>query len=477
MDFFDSFEDLFPEGALDNVLAESEGDEARGEGEENRRIWSVSELLFHINTIFDMEFGTVWLEGEVGQVSLPPSGHCYFSLKDEKGCIKSVCFRSNQVTSARHIKEGAKILCLARLNVYQARGTLQAVVEHVEPWGEGLLRIEFERLKRRLADQGLFDDSCKKEIPSWPKKIFVITSPAGAAIRDFLKTARAKFPPARIILVPSLVQGDDAPNRLIDAIDIAEESAGPEDVIVLTRGGGSIEDLWAFNSERLARRIFDCKVPVVSAIGHEVDFTICDFVADKRAATPTAAAELVCPSRVELRDRLQRQVTMLAAATNHALLRASHRLNLLRSGVRHPYGRVIEQRLRLDDMQRRLISSVTELSSRKTRLFSNLFARLKAVSPESAVGMKKGRVHQLYYRIKGLMLSKIHAERTRLLTVLSCLEREDPKGCLKKGFAVVLDQQTGRIVTQADQVTIGHFVTVILANGQLECQVRSKKEG
>jgi len=475
MDFFDSLDDLFPKGALDNVLGDSESETENGT--EDRRIWSVSELLSHINTIFDLEFGTIWLEGEVGQVSVPPSGHCYFSLKDGKACLKSVCFRSKQTTFARHIKEGAKVLCLARVNVYQSRGDLQVIVEYVEPWGEGILKVEFERLKKRLANQGLFDESRKKEIPSWPRKIFVVTSPAGAAIRDFLETAKAKFPPAHIILVPSLVQGNDAPDRLIEAIDLIEEYATPKDVIVLTRGGGSIEDLWAFNSEALAKRIYECTIPVVSAVGHEVDFTICDFVADKRAATPTAAAELVCPSYNELKDRLDSQIAMLKSAINHVFLEAVHRLNLLRSGLRHPYSIVIEQKLKLDDIQRRLISVAADLFSNKSKVLSQFSAKLLMENPEALIALKKSKLHGLEYRLKEHMLFKIHTEKEKLVTIHSYLEGTDPRNCLRKGFAMVFDQQTDRLITSVDQVVTGQLLSVILTNGQFDCRVKSKKDG
>ncbi len=473
MDLFDSLDDLFPKGALDDVFPRQKSEKSNEKAK--RRIWEVSELLSHINTLFDLEFGTLWIEGEVGQVSRPPSGHCYFSLKDEKGCIKSVCFRANQASFAGHIKEGNKILCFARVNVYQARGDLQIIVDHVEPWGEGRLRLEFENLKKKLEEKGLFSDKYKKDIPKWPRRIFVITSLTGAALRDFIKTARSKFPPAKITIVPSMVQGAEAPSQLIEAIGVAEKCAITGDVIVITRGGGSIEDLWAFNDEALAQRIFDCKVPVVSAVGHEVDFTICDFVADIRAATPTAAAELVCPSCDELMARLNRTTSTLISAIKHIMLRSNHELHLLNSRMKHPFNVLVEQKLRLDDIQRRMFDTVSRLFSHKDQRISWLSNRLIMGSPEVMLGIKREKLNEIVYKIKDALLTKLHEKKGRFLQVDSRLKATNPTACLEHGFALVFDS-SGKIITNSNSVKVGQNIIIRLSKGTLECMVKSKKK-
>ncbi|NPA93873.1 MAG: exodeoxyribonuclease VII large subunit, partial [Thermodesulfobacteria bacterium] len=416
MDFSDSFDDLFPKGALKGILDEGEPPEGEGEfsGQDERRIWSVSEFIFHINSLLDLEYGVIWIEGEVGQVSVPPSGHYYFTLKDDSSCIKSVCFKGRQGESRRFIEEGAHVLCLARPNVYKARGDLQMIVEHVEPWGLGRLRLEFERLKERLAHEGLFEEENKKDIPQWPRRIFVITSPTGAAFRDFVKTARSKFPSARIYLVPSSVQGSEAPRQLIRAIDIAEEYAKDGDVIVLTRGGGSMEDLWAFNDEELARRIFRCGVPVVSAVGHEVDFTICDFVSDVRAATPTAAAHLVCPSLAELEEALCSVRGRLARAMKHVIMAKRHRTSLLAAKLKHPRGVLIEQRLRVDDMQRRLLSAVSQSVSSRANVLAGIKARLAMNSPGFRVEKLRSLLERTIFKAKDEILANLRHKKDLL---------------------------------------------------------------
>ncbi len=477
MDFPDSFDDLFPKGALKDVIfREMETEEGVAPLKE-RRVWSVSELLFHINSLLDLEYGSIWVEGEVGGVSLPPSGHCFFTLKDEKGCLKSVCFKGSHAGSAGHIREGTRILCHARVNVYQARGDLQIIVDHVEPWGEGRLKIEFERLRERLNSAGLFDREKKKDLPAWPGTIFVITSPSGAAFRDFVKTARSKFPPARIVLVPSSVQGSDAPRAILQAIDMAEEAAGDSDVIVLTRGGGSMEDLWAFNDEVIAMRIHECRVPVVSGVGHEVDFTICDFVADRRAATPTAAAELVCPSSSMMAERVTAAVSRLKNSIMRLLAENRHRLSVAASRLKHPAGILIDQKLQLDDTQRKMAAAMNMSLSRKEQHMSVLRSMIAANSPTMKIDASRSVLEHVTCRMKDLSRSRLLFHKGRFLEVDSRLIAADPGHCIKKGFALVFEVSTGKVVTDAATVTEGEEVEVRLKKGSVLCRVAQVRMG
>ncbi len=476
MDFSDSFDDLFPKDALKGILHDNEDDLQDDDLHEERKVWSVSELLFHINCLLDVEYGTIWIEGEVGRVSVPPSGHYFFNLKDDRSCVKSVCFKKNQGDVAGYIKEGSRILCLARVNVYQARGDLQIIVEHVEPWGAGRLKLEFERLKERLQNEGLFDQRHKKALPTWPQKIFLITSPSGAAFKDFVKTAKKKFPPARITLVPSLVQGDEAPKGLMAALDIAEAVAKEGDVIVLTRGGGSIEDLWAFNDESLARRIFACKVPVVSAIGHEVDFTICDLVADVRAPTPTAAADIVCPSSRSLSDELLAIRNRLSKEVSHLILLRRHALDLTASRLRHPANRLIEQRLRLSDIERRLSGAMTGVLSQKADAISHLRNQLLTKGPQNRLSRLSYMLQQVSFRLKGCMSSYLYAKKEQFFQLEARLRSSDPNLCKKKGFALLRCPVTKRPISSVTMVEKGQDLSVELKDGHLACKVLEIKK-
>ncbi len=476
MDFSDSFDDLFPKDALNGILHDKEDEHRDDDLREPRKVWSISELLFHINCLLDMEFGTIWIEGEVGRVSVPPSGHYFFNLKDDRSCVKSVCFKKTQGDVAGYIREGAKILCLGRVNVYQARGDLQIIVEHVEPWGAGRLKLEFEKLKEKLRTEGLFDQRQKKTLPAWPQKIFLITSPSGAAFKDFVKTAKKRFPPVRITLVPSLVQGDEAAKELMAALDLAEAVATEGDVIVLTRGGGSIEDLWAFNDESLARRIFACKVPVVSAIGHEVDFTICDMVADVRAPTPTAAADIVCPSSRSLSEELLAIRNRLAKGLSHLILSRRHALHLTASRLRHPANRLIEQRLRLNDIERRLSGAITGVLSQKAEAISHLKTQLVTKGPQNRLSAHSYMLQQISFRLKGCMSSYLYAKKEKFFQLEARLRSSDPNLYKKKGFALLRCPVTNRLISSVDMVKKGQDLSVELKDGRLACKVLEIKK-
>ena len=454
--------------------------DAPAEPLESEEIWTVSRLISQLNLILDMEFSSIKVVGEVSGVNIPRSGHAYFTLKDDQGQLSAVMFRAKASKAAELIKEGSAILCSGSLNVYRARGTLQLVVDGIRAWGEGALKAAFEELKRRLLKEGLFDQETKKRLPFHPRRIFVITSPTGAAFRDFLKAAAQGVAPEQIILCPSLVQGQEAPEQLINALDLAESQAEPEDVIVLTRGGGSLEDLWAFNHEALARRIHACRIPVVSAVGHEVDFTIADFVADVRAPTPTAAAHLVLPPRQELKAELAKLVSRAESAFSDLLLRKRHRLRLLEAGLRDPRHALTEGRLRLDELSGRLAAAAAAAVGAKATLLERLRAALFLSSPGSRLADLRQGLHRLLHRQEMALSRTMHEKALLLSDAASRLQAASPLSCLERGFSIVYRLPPGRkhkrkeVVSSAHQVSTGDLLEVRPREGRLLCRVEER---
>lgn len=467
----DSFDSLFPPGALKGVIAHeaSESLKARS-APEDRKVWQVSELLEHLNDILYLEYGKVWIEGEVSSLSIPPSGHHYFTLKDDAACLRSVLFKNQARLLNFTVSEGQKILCLGRLNIYGPRGDLQVIAETLEPWGEGRLRIALEKLKKRLAAEGLFDLEKKKDLPRCPENIFVISSPTGAALRDFIKTAGDRFPCAVIKVCPSSVQGESAPEELVDAIDLAESLAGTNDIIVITRGGGSLEDLWAFNDEKVVRRIHVCKVPIISAVGHEVDFTLCDLAADVRAATPTAAAHVALPSTQELMQEAASFETRLLKAFEHRLFYLRQQLASLALMLKDPRRSITEKRLRLDDIERRIVSSIRYMMDACSERNRFLYQRLLGNSPSRIVDAETKRLESLGSRLSNSISSVLNGKRSMFNALTGKLEAVSPLACLARGYSLVYDAE-GCLVRCASDVKIHDRIRIVPEKGEIICEV------
>ncbi|MCK4533986.1 MAG: exodeoxyribonuclease VII large subunit [Syntrophobacterales bacterium] len=317
-----------------------------------KAVLTVTELTGVIKDFLESGFDIIWVTGEISNLRRPASGHVYFTLKDEGSQIRVVAFRSAASRIGFDLEDGMKIVCRGRLNVYSARGEYQLIIDAAEPKGLGALQMAFEQLKERLGKEGLFDPSRKKDIPFLPGKIGVVTSPSGAAIRDILNITGRRFPSVDIIIAPAAVQGAEAPTEICDAI--SDLNSIGADVIIVTRGGGSLEDLFCFNDERVARAIYSSKIPVISAVGHEIDFTIADFVADLRAPTPSAAAELVVPDRNALIERIRRLKAQLINAHGVSLRGLENRLDFVVGGLRDPRGQISDLRMGLDDWYARL---------------------------------------------------------------------------------------------------------------------------
>ena len=469
----DSIKDLFPPSALEGVVSP---DINREFPPSARHIWQVSDLLARIQDQLDLDFDILWVEGEISNLRQPSSGHCYFTLKDNRAQIKAVLFKFQAARFPFELEDGQYVICFGRLNIYTGRGDLQLVVETVEPKGEGALQLAFEQLKARLAKEGLFSSEYKLPLPLLPQSVFVITSPAGAAIHDFIRNARERYPGASIVLCPTSVQGEGASREIIDALKIAQHVAEKGDIILLTRGGGSLEDLWAFNDETLAREIFNCTIPVVSAVGHEVDFTISDFVADHRAATPTAAAQLLFPRREELMDRITILTRRMILSIHNRLKTNQQGVQLLRHQLKDPRKKLVEQRLRQDDLYARLLRAMQEKIGFWSHEYLNLRERLVVHEPGRQLDLAKAEFCSLLRRL--VRAGSISVERRRhcLATLSGKLNAVSPLAVLARGYSLVYQTSSGKLVRRAEQVTEGDSLLIRSEKGAILCKVLSTEK-
>ena len=409
----------------------------------------------------------VWIEGELSNVSRPASGHIYFTLKDANAQVRCAMFRMAASRLRFRPADGMHVLMRAKVGLYEARGEFQLVADHMEPAGEGALQREFEQLKARLGAEGLFDAERKRPLPDFPKRIGVITSPSGAAVRDVLSVMGRRFPLAEVDVLPVPVQGREAPPAIAAMLRSASAS-GRYDVLLVTRGGGSLEDLWAFNNENVARAIHASDVPVVSAVGHEVDFTIADFVADLRAATPSAAAELLVPDGADLERRLdrlrQRMATLMARRLQAAAQRADHwqaRLNAQR-----PQARLARDAQRLEALRRRLHMSIGQANALRRARLERLQARLAARHPRLRLDPSRARLAELRQRMSSAIGRRLERERARVAQQGRTLHAVSPLATLERGYAIVFDERDA-IVRRAADVAVGERVRVMLGEGEL----------
>lgn len=435
-----------------------------------KSILTVTELTNEIKLLIESSFDVLWVEGEISNLSRPRSGHLYFALKDENSQIRAVIFRRYSMTSGFDLEDGLRVVCRARLGVYQPRGEYQLIVDTIEPRGVGALQLAFEQLKARLQQEGLFDQSHKKPIPFLPFRVGIITSPTGAAVRDILNITGRRFPSVDILIAPVTVQGTDAPLEIIRAI--ADLNSIPDiDVIILARGGGSLEDLAPFNDEGVARAIYSSRIPIVSAVGHEVDFTIADFVADLRAPTPSAAAELVVPimcDLVELLDNLSSRMIRSNRALRSML---EEKVSLFRERLRDPRRKIADMRIRLDDITCRLATAATyKLGAGKNNL-RNLKGRLMHENPMTKVGdcllslgnLKKNLVAGLRHFLGSLKM--------RVESDISMLDMLSPLSVLKRGYAIVRRLPEGGIIRESSAIDVDDDISVKVSSGSFNARI------
>lgn len=431
---------------------------------------TVSELTRSIRGVLETQFGFVTVVGEVSNLRKPYSGHLYFTLKDAEAQIRVVLFKQQQ----RYLKElpvdGREVLCRGRISVYPLRGEYQIIADMVEPLGAGALQVAFERLKEKLADEGLFAGHHKKALPFLPETIFLVTSPRGAALHDFLRVAGSRFPSVPIVIVPVRVQGEGAAAEMKEAIELLNREA-PEGIIVLCRGGGSLEDLWAFNEEILARAIFASRLPVVSAVGHEVDFTIADFVADHRSSTPTAAAKDILPDGQILKQQVDGHSERLAAAMKRKVENLDQQITLLRHRLGDPGGVLNHFRLLLDRSQLALAAAMTAILHQKEDRLARLDHILAGHNPVQKLALHRQRLVELEKRLVLFAGLRLERKRRALEKTAALLDAVSPLAILGRGFAVVRRHPDGRIIRSAAQVGLGDALDIRLHEGELRATV------
>ena len=421
--------------------------------------------------LLDRGFPSLWLEAEISNFARPSSGHWYFSLKDAGAQLRCAMFRQRNLLSAVTPRDGQKVLVRGRISLYEPRGDYQLIVDHLEDAGQGALKREFDRLKAKLAAEGLFAPERKRALPRLPRRIGVITSPTGAAVRDILHVLKRRFPAIPVLIYPVPVQGAQAAPEIIAALHTATQRAEC-DVLILGRGGGSLEDLWAFNDEALARSIVACTIPIVSAIGHEVDFTIADFVADVRAPTPSAAAEIVVPDAGEFVKSFQATALRLRQLIGRRLAELGRALEYLRrrAALVSPAARLAQQSQRLDDLEQRLIRALRQsLTSRKADLLEHQ-GRLWRMSPAARLRQNQAQYGALLARLQAAGFAKLASAKNRLAPLVRTLNAVSPLATLERGYAIV-ELAGGAIVHSAAQVEPGDVILARLAHGQIRAKV------
>ena len=440
-----------------------------------REVYSVSRLNREVRTLLERALRVVWVEGELSNFSQPASGHWYFSLKDRDAQLRCAMFRMKNVLVGFTPREGAQLLVRGRISVYEARGEYQLIVEHLEEAGLGALKRNFERLKAKLAAEGLFALERKRSLPRFPRRVGVITSPTGAALHDILKILARRYPPAAVLVYPTAVQGAAAVPALVAALTTA--SARREcDVLILARGGGSLEDLWAFNDERVARAIHACALPVVTGVGHEIDFSIADFVADARAPTPSAAAELVVPDRLACLEAIARAAQRLSGGVRRELRVGSTRLEAARRRLSlvHPGVRLQQRMQRLDDLMRRLAAAARAGLHQDARRLAHSHARLLGRSPLRLLSEQRAAHQALQARLDRAVSEQLSRAAHRLALAQRALDAVSPLATLTRGFAIVT-RADGTLLTDAAAVGDGDDIEARLARGTLVARVTGRK--
>ncbi len=432
-------------------------------------IYRVCELNRAVRQLLEENFTTIWVEGEISNLKRPASGHLYFSLKDEYAQVRCAMFRMRNNQLGFTPKDGMHVLIRAKVSVYEDRGDYQLIVEYLEETGDGLLRRKFEELKQRLANAGLFDTAHKQVVPEFPHQIGVITSATGAAIRDILHVLKRRCPNIPVIIYPTPVQGNDAAPQIVSALKIANQRKEC-DVLIVARGGGSLEDLWPFNEEIVAHAIFASKIPIISGVGHEIDFTIADFVADVRAPTPSAAAELVSPDRKEWLQKISQAFARLRQIMQVELRHHKTFLYGLSQRLQHPGQRLLDQTQRLDYLERNLLQAQFNLLRHKQFEFTQLFSKLQRFEPSHQLNQLQQQQQNLTQRLQLVMQQQLKTQQQQLIYVARALDAVSPLNTLQRGYAIV--KKNGKILQNASQVKLGDAIDVRLAEGELSAIVQ-----
>ena len=441
-----------------------------------KTILTVSRLTALLRGVLEENFEQLWLQGEVSNLSYPSSGHCYFTLKDPGAQIRCVMFKSAAKNLKFRLTDGMKLITRGRISVYDQRGEYQLICEYAEPDGIGALQTAFVQLKEKLALEGLFAEAHKISLPRFPRTIGVITSPTGAAIHDILHILKRRFASLNVLLYPVRVQGEGSAVEIARAIDEMNR-LDEADVLIVGRGGGSLEDLWAFNEEVVARAVYRSEIPVISAVGHETDWTICDFVADLRAPTPSAAAELVIASREELRDRIEAFSGRMRRSIQALLVNHIGRLDSLRRALHDPRTMLGHMVQRTDDLTGRLELALSVAVSRRRARFDRLQDALQHNDPQHTINAFRQRIALLTMRSEGLLVQRLDGFKQGFYDKAVRLEVLSPLKTLARGYAIATRDNARSVVTDAASLTIGDHLRVQFHLGEARCRVESLDSG
>ena len=439
---------------------------------ETRHIFSISELNRSVRGLLEQQFARIWVMGEVSNLAMPSSGHWYFSLKDANAQVRCAFFKPNQRQRALQPTNGQHFICLAKLSLYEPRGDYQLIVEHLELAGEGLLQQAFEQLKLKLHKEGLFATEHKKPLPLIPRCIGLITSTTGAAVRDVLTVLKRRFPLAPVLIYPTLVQGSEAAGQICAAINLANQH-NQCDILIVTRGGGSLEDLWPFNEEIVARAIYASNIPIISGVGHEIDTTIADYVADKRAPTPSAAAELATPNTAELLQLLLNQQARLIKQIHQHFAQYQQKIDWLKKRLQqqHPQKQLQQHMQRIDELMMRLQKISQQLILQNRNRFEKVQLRLMHNSPQNYIRHKQEWMATLQRRLDQAIQNRLNHERQTLAILSRALDAVSPLATLQRGYAIVQDPTEQHVVAKVQQAEVGDKIHVRLQDGKLVCDV------
>lgn len=436
-----------------------------------KTILSVSQLNRRAKQLLETHIPLIWVSGEISNLAKPSSGHWYFSLKDQKAQVRCAMFRTANQRLRHNIESGQQVLIRARVSLYEGRGEYQLIAEHMEPAGVGMLQQQYEMLKDKLAAEGLFDDKLKRPLPSFPQHIGIITSPTGAAVHDILSVLKRRFPIASVTVFPVSVQGENAVPEMMHALAKAQV-LNHCDVLIIGRGGGSIEDLWAFNNETLARAIAACSIPIVSAVGHEVDFTIADFVADLRAPTPSVSAEMTTPDMSDWQQTLDYYQNTLSKHLEKTYNRLQQRLDFLRQRLRHPGEQIRSQQQQLGLLQKSLIQKMQSILHNESAELKQASKRLSLCHPNGVITKNEATLARLKEKLQASVNDILRQKEQHFLQQVSILEAISPLTVLTRGYSITR-QKDGDIIRDTKDLVVGDEISTKLPDGYILSTIKS----
>jgi exodeoxyribonuclease VII large subunit len=431
---------------------------------EFRDVYSVTRLVREVRDTLESGFPPLWIQGEISNFAQPASGHLYFSLKDKSSQIRCAMFKNRNRLLKFQPENGMAVLLKAKASLYEGRGEFQLIVEILEPKGVGALQLAFEQLKQKLMDEGLFDEEHKKQIPTFPYTIGIITSKTGAAIRDIINVLARRYPLATIIIYPVSVQGAGSSDLIENALKIANQRREC-DVILLARGGGSLEDLWSFNEESVARAIYQSSIPVVTGVGHEVDFTIADFVADKRAPTPSVAAEIVTPDIIQLKLTIANHQNVLSRNITRILIKYREKAEYCRKKLLDPAKNIQNHIQRVDELNMRMCRAISAFISLKHNALLKYHAEIQKLNPLTKLNIYREKNSHYHHALYTAMLNKLKSSHNQMEKLANTLHTVSPLATLDRGYAIVTDTTSGKIIKDINKLKKGTQTATRVTNG------------